>query len=127
MLVCLHLVCAGAAGFALLSRKNISLSFLMSGARLAGASGAFLALPAAWPYIASFVVSRNVVPPRNAYLAIYAGVLLLSTVAGVWATVSVSRSDLFGVVVLVSLAQAGAFIWASDRIEDYEDAYHRDV
>jgi hypothetical protein len=80
-----------------------------------------------WPYIASFVVSRNAVPCRTAYLGIYGVLLFLSAVASVWVILSVSASDVFGAVLLVSLAQAGVFIWVSDRIEDYEDVHHRDV
>jgi hypothetical protein len=125
-LVCLHLVCAVATGFALLSREPINLSVLMSGARLVGAHGLFFALPAMWPYIASFVISRGI-PGRGAYLAIYGGLLLVSTIMGVWLLLSVSGASLFGAVLLASLAQTGAFIWVSDRIEEYEDVHHRDV
>jgi hypothetical protein len=125
-LVWLHLLCASAAGFALLSREPIDLSVLMSGARLVGAHGAIFALPAMWPYIASLVISRSF-PCRRAYLGIYSGLLLVSTAASVWVLLVVSAANLIGSVLVVSFAQTGAFIWVSDRIEEYEDAHHRDV
>jgi hypothetical protein len=123
--VWLHILSGLAAAIALLSRENFGVRFAFAGGigstRVLGST-----LPVIWPYIVSLVTSRKVVPSRRAYTAIYASLLLGSTIAGLWVILSVPDADLFSGVILVSVAQAAAYIFVADRIGDF-DYKHRDV
>ena len=118
VLLWMHLLCAGAAAFVLIGHETPSLRYLFSGTlRGRGANGLFLAVPAIWQYVVSFVTSRTVVPTQRSYVAIYWVLLLVSTAAAIWVFATVEDWDL---MLMASGVQAVAFIFASDRIADYD-------
>ena len=60
------------------------------------------------------------------YVTIYATLVVLSTVAGIWITTSVDPLDMFPAAIMVSVGQGVLFLVVSDRIGDY-DWDHRDA
>jgi len=108
-LLWIHILCGGAAGLALMSQANPFSRFVF--APRMTASAAFLALPAVWPYVVSFISSKETVPASHGYLSIYIALLLSVTIAGIWITLHGLGDPLnFGGVLLVSLAQAVVFV-----------------
>ena len=119
-----HLLCAIAAGLALLSQEDLpsnpdlymhTFSYWVVGPAV---------VPALWPFILSYVGSRRLVPSRAAYLAIYSSVLVLSTLAGSWFVLR--SSPVLGALssaFLASVVQAVAFAIAILILRGHADRH----
>ena len=118
-LLWLHILCGGAATLTLLSQENLSLRFVFSGVRTRGIGVALAALPAALPYIVSFVIAKHVVPDKGVYLRTYALILLVGTVAGVWCVMRTASVD---TALLVALIQATIFAAFGHWINAHDEA-----
>ena len=65
----------------------------------------------------------EVVPRRRAYVTIYMGLLLGSTLLGVWILLTVSDAELLSGAILLSVAQAAAYVLVARYIRHFDDMH----
>ena len=101
-LLWLHILCAGVAAFALLSRENLSLTYIFfGGSQTRGVGVAFAVLPVILPFLFSFLLCKRTIPTRASLTYLYTFTLLIGTVAAVW---RIALANSLGGVLLVALA-----------------------
>ena len=108
-----HIMCALAAGFGLLTQESWDFRHLVPNSNVVAPGPPpiiFAALPALWPYALSLYYSRAIVPRQPLYLPIYATVLVAGTAAGIWfVTRSYGDFNPMAVAFMVSIPQAMVF------------------
>jgi hypothetical protein len=110
--------------FTLLSQETFDPKYTLSLHRHGGVMAAFAALPALWPYALSFAMSRSVVPARAAYVVIYAAVVAIATVTGIWFVLYPPDGlGSVGSAFLIGLLQAVGFAMAAQIIHSHADRH----
>jgi hypothetical protein len=121
-LLWLHVLGASTLALTLLSRENLSLTFVFAGGpRLGGGlSAALVVFPVVLPYAVSFAVCRHAVPYNRSYTWLTAGIVGLGTIIGVGLLVrgiSTGGLLLFAVALFAVLLGVGRNLSERQRIE----------
>jgi hypothetical protein len=117
ILLWIHILCATTLSIALLNRESPSLPFILTNRRAAGGLWPVLAvLPAIFPFLVSFMLSRDNIPTRKEVTLIFVIVLLGGTAVGVW---FMSSTNSITGILTVSLLLAVGFGLIGSALDAY--------